>query len=269
MSARRVEVNGVTVAYTEMGAGRSVLFLHGNPESRHTWEPVLRELELGYRFIVPDFPGFGDSQPFPPAFQLGPESLAVFWGAFVDVVAKGERVDVVVHDFGGPWLLPWVAAQPERIRSVAVLNSVFHRDFHWHTWARVWQTPVLGELAVYLAPRAALRQTLRRHAPGVELELVDAMFERMHAVMRSTLLRTYRAYANPSVIFEPWEERLLSALDELPALVLWGDQDVYIPVRFAERFGVNPVHFEELGHWLHLQAPALVATHLGKFWRAC
>ncbi len=267
-SEHEVIVDGVRVALSSVGTGVPVLFMHGNPDSRHSWEPLFRELGPGFRLIAPDFPGFGDSSPLPPGASFGPEAMASFWGRFVDAVVPEPSLHVVVHDFGGPWLLPWVATHRARVRSLGVLNTVYHGDYRWHAWARVWQTPLLGEAAVLLARRAMLRREMRRHAPGVPRELVDATYDRMHATMRRTVLRTYRAYRRPHETIPAWEKKLMASLEGVPMAVVWGDRDPYIPARYADRFGVVATHLPDCGHWLHLQQPAVVAEHLRALWAA-
>ncbi len=260
-----MNVDGVAVAYTDRGRGKPILFLHGNPDSRHSWEPLFDAMGDGYRFVAPDFPGFGDSKPLPPEFELGPTSMSEFWNRFVDGLGLEGPVNVVVHDFGGPWLLPWVASYPDKVRSLFALNTVFHRSYSWHSWARIWQTPVLGELAMLLSRRFVLRREMRQHAPGVPVEWVDEAYARMHRTMKRTVLRTYRAYAEPAAVFASWEEKLIEAVKEMPVCVVWGDLDPYIPSAFADRFGVEAVHLTDYGHWAHLQAPKVVAGLLREF----
>ncbi len=259
-------MNGVTVAYTNRGSGAPALFLHGNPDSRHSWEPVFSELGFGPRIIAPDFPGFGDSQALQHDAEPSPARLAEFWEKFVEAVVPEEPVHVVVHDFGGPWLLPWVAAHPSRVRSVFAFNTVFHRDYPWHHWAKIWQLPVIGELAIFSTTRTILRREMKRHAPDVARELVDATYARMHRTMRRSMLRSYRAYARPSAVFDPWEQDLFGVLRNRPVRVVWGDRDPYIPASYADRFGVEATHFPEYGHWVHLEAPRLIANCLLEFW---
>ena len=145
--------------------------------------------------------------------------------------------------------------------------KLIHRDYAWHSWARIWQTPLLGELAMLLTSRWLLRREMALQAPGVPLEVVDAAYDRMHRTMKATVLRWYRSHARPAEVFDPWEDRLLAALENIPARVVWGDQDPYIPARIADRFGVEAVHLTDYGHWLHLQAPDVVAGHLAALLR--
>lgn len=264
MASKITSVSGVAVTYTDRGHGEPVFCMHGNPDSRHSWEPLFSELGDGYRLIAPDFPGFGDSEPLPSSMEASPETMSGFWDEFLDSAGLDQPVHVVVHDFGGPWLLPWVACHPEKVRSLLVLNCVLHRDYSWHGWARVWQAPLLGELAMLLTSRWLIRREMALNAPGVPLEMVDATYDRMHPTMKATVLRWYRSHAKPADIFGPWEDRLLTAIEKIPTRVVWGDRDPYIPSRFADRFGAEAVHLSDYGHWLHLQAPGVVAGHLSR-----
>jgi pimeloyl-ACP methyl ester carboxylesterase len=204
---------------------------------------MLGKLGKGLRILAPDFPGFGDSQPFPAEVDFGPDLMADFWDKFLDAATVSEQ----------------------RVKSVFILNTLFQRDYPWHSWARIWQRPVMGEMSMLIFNRYMMRREMRAYAPGVPPELVDEGYSRMHRTMRRTLLRTYRAYSRPAEVFDPWEQRLSEALADIPVYVLWGDQDPYIGKEFAERYGVDADHRPDLGHWLHLQEPGLVAETLGTF----
>ncbi len=62
----RVDVNGITLAYEERGAGAPLLLVHGFPHYRELWRPQLDALGAEYRCIAPDLRGFGDSGVAPP-----------------------------------------------------------------------------------------------------------------------------------------------------------------------------------------------------------
>jgi pimeloyl-ACP methyl ester carboxylesterase len=60
MSAR-IELNGISVAYTERGSGPPLLLLHGGLASGEVWEPVASRLAREFRVIAPDSRGHGHS----------------------------------------------------------------------------------------------------------------------------------------------------------------------------------------------------------------
>jgi pimeloyl-ACP methyl ester carboxylesterase len=52
--------NGETYAYLDEGQGETILFIHGNMSSSLHYLPLLERIK-GYRLLVPDLRGFGDS----------------------------------------------------------------------------------------------------------------------------------------------------------------------------------------------------------------
>src|ERR1044072_7260444 len=54
-------VNDIQMAYTEAGAGRPVVLIHGYPFNRSLWNEQVAALSHSYRVIVPDLRGFGES----------------------------------------------------------------------------------------------------------------------------------------------------------------------------------------------------------------
>ena len=60
-SKSRILVNNKNMSYVEMGAGETVLFLHGNPTSSYLWRNIMPYLSDSKRCIAPDLIGMGDS----------------------------------------------------------------------------------------------------------------------------------------------------------------------------------------------------------------
>jgi len=65
MVAKNAFLNGISLAYDEVGAGPAVLLVHGFPLNRQMWRPQMAILvAAGYRVIAPDLRGFGGSDVF-------------------------------------------------------------------------------------------------------------------------------------------------------------------------------------------------------------
>lgn len=257
MSHRIVDA-GIPIHCTDLGEGPRVLLMHGNPDSRRSWTPVIDALRADHRVIAPDFPGFGDSPEPPPDFDFLPGAQAELWERFAQGVGLDEPVVLVVHDFGGPWLLGWALTHPERIRALVFTNTLFHQGYRWHPWARVWQTPLVGELSAVLSPRALFRREMRRGDPALPQAHADACHAAMVPSARRTVLRTYRAYRDPQQAFAGWAERLPRLARQVPGYVFWGELDPYIPARWAGAFGVPEeriVRVPDAGHWACISRP--------------
>jgi pimeloyl-ACP methyl ester carboxylesterase len=249
---RNEEIGGVRTAWREApatGDRAPVLYLHGVPTDGDDWLPFL-ERTGGF---APDLPGFGRSDK-PPHFDYSIDGYARWLHAFLDAVGT-ERISLVVHDWGAVGLALAQAA-PERIERLVVMNAVpFLPGYRWHRVARIWRTPLGGELAMGFT----FKWNLRR---GVPDELVDRVYEHFDHGTQRAILKLYRSA--PPATLEAAGRRLGEV--KAPALVLWGDSDEYLPTKFAhayaERLGgearVDVV--EGAGHWPWLGRPEVVDT---------
>jgi pimeloyl-ACP methyl ester carboxylesterase len=261
--ARRITVAGIGSPVIEAGprdAREAVVFVHGNPGSSTDWTALVEKAgELG-RAVALDMPGFGKADK-PRGFQYHVSSYADFLqGALTELAV--ERVHLVVHDFGGPFGLVWGLQHPEAWASVVLINVGIMPGYRWHTMARRWRTPVLGELLQAWIPRSGWRRAMQKANPkGLPAEFVDKMYDDYDRGTRRTVLKLYRATPDPG----DTARELGAAMHELhkPALVVWGAKDPFIGVEFAERqrdfFEVQDVAIlPESGHWPFQDDPQAV-----------
>lgn len=253
----RVEVGGGEVALFETGdpCGAPVLLLHGNPDSHDVWDGLADRLaRKGRRCLAPDLPGFGDSA-LPPEWDASLESGARWVRGVLDAARVDAPVDLVVHDVGGPMGLAFATRHPSAVRRVVIGNTIFQADYHWHFWARVWRTPLLGELSFAALNYPLFRREMRRGSPRIPDAYVRSAYEKMRGpAMRRAVLRWYRA--TDVEAFRAWEDPWRAVAREHPTLVIWGDRDPFIPSTNAERFGAAKVtHLPDAGHWAMLEEP--------------
>ncbi len=261
---RAVTVGGGRVHFHEWGQGPTVLLLHGNPDSGRMWEAVARDLAADYRCVAPDLPGFGKSE-LPRDFSPSLQAMARFVEAFRAAANLGAPVDIVMHDFGGPFGLAWAIENPDKVRRMVVIDTVFFSDYRWHGWARIWRTPVLGELAMALMNRVGFAMELKRGSGRrLDPEHIRQTWSLVTPTTKRLVLRLYRA-SDPAN-FAGWEDKLLALAQKRPTLAIWGDRDPYIAPRYAERFGARKVvHLPDVGHWPPVEAPRETAAHIRSF----
>ena len=262
---RKVQVGGAAIAVNEWGDGPPVLLLHGIPDSGIMWESVASRLGTRYRCIAPDLPGFGHSE-VPNGFAPSLEGMAQFVEQFLTAANIARPLDLIVHDFGGPFAFAWAVEHPNAVRRMVVFNTVFFSDYHWHFWGRVWRTPILGEISMAMMNKLMFAQELRRASPSISREHIDQTWSLMTPRAKKEVLRLFRA-TNPEN-FTPWESALLTLTKAKPTLVIWGDKDPYAPRSFAERFNARKVVHLPVGHWAPVEAPAECANAILQFFAA-
>lgn len=262
-----VTVQGVEVFVRESGRGEPVLFLHGNPDSADLWQDVIARLQNRYRCIAIDLPGFGRSMA-PSAFDVSIENLGRFIDGVVESVGVNGPLNLVAHDFGGAFAIAFASAHPNKVRRLVVINHPFFvGNYKWHTWARIWRTPLVGELSMITLTWPAFRWLLKQASKKLTDEQIRHTYSLVTSESKRIMLRLYRAIGPEE--FRKWEPRMFEATAKVPILVLWGQHDPYVPEWVADKFGARRVaRFEESGHWPPAEVPELVSAELVNFFQS-
>lgn len=236
---------------------QSIVYLHGVPQSGRMWTPFIERTGGD----APDLPGFGTSAK-PSSGDYSFEAL----GRWVsDHTRDLERFALVVHDWGAVGLLA-ALERPEAIERLVIMNAVpFLPGYRWHSLARLWRTPVAGELFMGLANKRGFRLLAKRQSrtqvPDAVLDqAVDEMWEHFDHGTQRAILRLYRSAP---------EDRLAAVGHDLntitaPTLVLWGAHDPYIDRKFAHAYADaigDSAHVdivEGAGHWPWYEKPEVI-----------
>ena len=244
----RAEVAGIETFWRQAGDA-PILYVHGNPNNSDLWMPFL-ERTGG---VAMDLPGFGRSAK-PADFNYSIEGYGEWLDAFRRHLGW-ERCRVLVHDWGALGL-----TLGARIDRLAVVNAVpFLPGYKWHRFARIWRTPVLGELF----QGTTTRWGLKRFLPGMPDEFIDSIWDHYDHGTQRAVLKLYRS-APPEALARA-RERLSDI--SAPALVVWGADDQYLPTRFAHAYGEALGGEVEIvdgaGHWPWIDKPELIERVCG------
>ena len=145
--SRFIDVDGLRLHYLEAGSGEPVLLLHGWPTSSFLWRNVIGPIAENNRVIALDLPGFGQSEKPLDASYSFPFYTRVL-GGFLDAIGV-DATSLVVHDLGGPVGLYWACHHPQRLRRLALLNTLVYPSMSWAVMLFVvaCRTPGLRSLA--------------------------------------------------------------------------------------------------------------------------
>jgi pimeloyl-ACP methyl ester carboxylesterase len=271
MREQRIAVDGVTSSVFCAGDERSseaVVFVHGNPGPSDDFHYLLPQIGAFARVIAPDMPGFGRADR-PRDFDYTVEGYARHLDGILKTLGIA-RVHLVLHDLGGAWGFQWAIEHVERVKSVTLINVGIMPDYRWHSLARIWRTPIVGELFQLLATKSRLRQALNANNPK---PMPDPFIDRVSGFAdwghKRAVLKFYRATADPAGRARAASDAVKAL--RLPALVLWGDGDPFVPVRFAQvqkEFFDADVHvLAGCGHWPMVDEPDQVASLVVPFLR--
>ena len=245
----RGEVAGIETFWRQAGDA-TILYVHGNPNNSDLWLPFLERTGGA----AMDLPGFGRSAK-PATFDYSIDGYAGWLDAFRrEFGLEGYRL--LVHDWGSVGLA-MAQREPERVDRLVIVNAVpFLPGYKWHRFARIWRTPVLGELF----QGTTTRWGLKRFLPGMPDDFIDSIWDHYDHGTQRAILKLYRA--SPPAILAHAGARLGEIRS--PALVIWGADDPYLPTRFAHAYGealggeTDVEVVEGANHWPWIDNPELV-----------
>jgi len=240
------------------------ILLHGVPDTPAMWEPLCAKLaDRGISAVSPAMPGFGCAVP--PGFSCTKEAYVDWFLALLDVSAtEFGPADVVGHDWGALITVRAASLRPELFNSWTIANAAPHPDYRWHRTARIWQTPILGELFQALARPSQIEKALAEQGFSADLAAREARhFDRR---MKRAILKLYRSAKQAGT---EWHE----AIDQMPkrGLIFWGDGDPFVDFwvaeAFAERTGARLDRQRGAGHWSIVERAEALAESLSDHWR--
>jgi len=116
-----LDVGDASLSYYVTGEGRPVTLLHGFTQSGRSWRELISKLPAGYRWIIPDLRGHGETQIWKGAecsMDACTADLVKLWDA-LDV----ERSHLVGYSMGGRLALHVAARRPDRVLSVFTIGA--------------------------------------------------------------------------------------------------------------------------------------------------
>ena len=129
------QINGKRMTYIDEGEGDAIVFQHGNPTSSYLWRNVMPHLsELG-RLVACDLIGMGasdkldDSGPDRYHYTEHRDYLFKLW----DELDLGDRVILVVHDWGSALGFDWANQHRDRVAGIAYMEAIAI-PVNWDDW---------------------------------------------------------------------------------------------------------------------------------------
>jgi pimeloyl-ACP methyl ester carboxylesterase len=222
---------GQRLAYVQLGAGSAVLLLHGLGGTADFWQPIVADLARTHMVICPDLLGFGLSDK--PHAQYTPALHARAVAAVLRATGTSTLHAIVGHSCGGVVavaLLAAGAAQTDRL----VLAAAPYPSPHFPVRQELLKSP-LDRLMLAWTPLAHLVHLtfsvcwpLLRHFP-----VPDYLAGAWAGYMEHTI-PSYVGTAE-ACLFQADLEPLLPALQDCPALLLYGEQDRTVPLIHGQR----------------------------------
>jgi pimeloyl-ACP methyl ester carboxylesterase len=228
---RRFRSSGGEISYHDLGEGPPVLFLHGFPTNARLWRREAWLCAQRMRVIVPDLLGYGASDR-PVDADLSEPAQAGYLKELIGALGL-EQLAIMGHDIGGA-IAQLLALEPEvDVAALVLLDAACFDAWpiegmrHLQASTPEQETPEFADQVVRLVLDLGIAHPERLEAGTVEGYL-EPWLQDPHSLFRAARAVTGRGLAG--------RDRELAAL-ELPAFVVWGEDDPFLPAELAERLG--------------------------------
>jgi 3-oxoadipate enol-lactonase len=238
-------------AFTVLGAGPTVLMLHGIGGGHLSFAPQVETLaSSGYRAVAWDMPGYGRSAPIEPYNFKG---LAQSCIALIEALKCGDVV-LVGHSMGGMVAQEVMARRPELVSKLVLCGTSpsfgkadgqWQREFIAQRTAPLDAGKSMAELAEVLVPQIV--------GPGSLPEGVRLATHCMSLVPASTYRRALEALVT-------FDRRANLPLIQIPTLVVAGEHDPNAPPSMMKKMAdaiarSTYLEMRGIGHLQNLEAP--------------
>ncbi|MFP6734363.1 MAG: alpha/beta hydrolase [Rhodospirillales bacterium] len=235
MSEETLTVRDVELTLRRAGDGETLLLLHG-ANGNMSWMPIFETLAEQYHVILPDHPGFGDTEA--PNWMDNISDVSYFYLDVIDAMEL-DQFHLAGHSMGG-WIAAEIAVRDaHRIKSLTLVSAA---------GIRVNGTP-MGDLFAW-SPEETARQVFAQQSFIDEMLAQEPGEEQIEIMLKNRQMAARLCWSprlhNPDL--KKWLHRLT-----LPTLILWGDSDGIFPEPYAHAYhalipGSELEVYENCGH---------------------
>ncbi len=269
LPCRAVTLDVGTVAYTTVGSGAPVIFIHGYGDTLFTWRNQLRDLRGELQLYALDLIGYGNSDQ--PPIEYTADTFVSCVRQFMDALGI-ESATLVGSSMGGATALCLAMAHPERVDRLVLLGP---------TIPGVQPAGRALSLTFWLTHHGRLAEWLVRPGfkPAVRQALRDAVFD--PALITDEIVAYYAAlarrpgfrhvYVSTAHNWNAWAvQRPRFGELKMQVLIIWGEADGVHPIRQGALLRTlipqaEMVRVPQCGHLPHVEQPDRVNALLRQF----
>ena len=230
-ASRFLVVENLLVHYRDEGEGPVLLLLHGAFSSLHTFNEWTKHLKRHYRVIRLDLMGFGLTGPNDSGDYSMDNHMRVL-RIFLNIL-RIERCHIVGNSLGGWLAWEFAVRYPERVNKLVLIDAAGFLDEESIPLPfKVARAPIFGRVVKYVVRRPVLEQFVRQvyyDSSKVTEQLINRYYDLFTREGNTdAFLKLVNTKAKDNT-------RQLKNLEN-PTLILWGKEDMWIPIKNAYRF---------------------------------
>jgi len=249
----------INLSYVEQGVpgGIPVLFVHGYPDSWHSYEEVLRELPKSVHAFAVSLRGFGNSDR--PDKNYAPKDFSDDLASFVKKINIGPVI-IVGHSMGGVVVQRFTIDYPQLTRGMVIIGSQVSFNKH-------------NDLKEFGAEISKMKDPIKEsfivdfQRSTIADPINESFFNTLVSESAKAPLTVWQQAMSELLIYEPGE--LLKNI-QAPSLIVWGEKDLFCSrkeIEFLHQSIRNSLLlvYENTGHSVHWEEPKRFSDDLMDF----
>ena len=224
-----VKAGDTNTHYIRKGNGKPLVLIHGIFSSAFVWHKNIDELSHHFDVIAVDLKGYGYSDK-PADGRYSREDIRQFMIDFMDAI-NVEKAIVGGHSWGGGIAMDLALACPQRVEKLVLIDSIGYPLKHnFLSW--LLKLPGMGKFLLALCDKDTLEWILKK---GVFFEPSLVTDEEIEGWIRPYYVK---GSVQAALELRNFDFVIGEQLKDIscPVLIIWGQDDKCLPVKFAERF---------------------------------
>ncbi len=228
-----VNIDGHEIHYRRKGIGKTLVMVHGFGGNLRNWTEWYDILGDHLDVVCLDLPGYGLTGAA-PGIDYSDSAQVEFLDRFLTVL-EIDSFCLAGNSMGGAIAWKFALEHPNRVEKLLLLNSAGYLDQDKKELVlgfKMLKNPLFKHVVSKITPRFVVKKSLQRIF--VDPELFDDKETDMYMALM-------RREGNRKVLVERINESFWDQSDRIreiqqPTLIIWGQHDVVIDVKFAEYF---------------------------------
>lgn len=267
-----IEVDGTEVHFQEFGdsANPKLILIHGFTASAYVWKTTAPMLaDEGFHVIAVDLLGFGFSEK-PSWFDYSIQSQARMISRLMNRLGIGTAT-IVGSSYGGAVALTLALDYPERVEKLVLVDAVINDEPKNHPIMKLAKIPGVGELITPFLIDSKSFMKIRMQgtlAPSNHHLITQDRIE--------SIIRPLKAADGHYAVLQTgrnWNAERIEHdvhLINHPTLIIWGEDDLVIPIHNGEKLYNSIVHsrfvvLKNCGHVPPEEKPDLFTSLVAEF----